>query len=270
MAHISVLTLNIWNKEGPWEVRRELIRQWVRLLDPDVLAFQEVLKGEAYNQVEDLFGDMQYHLAYAMPMAWWHDPGLGIGNLIASRWPIASTTELLLPLGGRDDQRVLLGALIESPFGILPFYTTHLTSKLGDGHIREHQVQAIAEGLRHETSTSGLPIVLCGDFNAEPESTEMRYLRGQHALSDKSFYMMDAWRVANETGRGDTFTRQTSYRSYRQFDQRLDYIYVERVPEDRVRVSHCSVVCDKPSHGIYPSDHFGIYMELEVPREFGG
>lgn len=264
MDRISILTLNIWNNEGPWDARRELIRDWLRLLEPDLVAFQEVLDSDGYHQADELLAGFDYQVDFACPMTWNRQQGTNMGNLIASRWPFARMTPILLPLGGRDDQRVLLGADVDSPFGRLPFYTTHLTSKLQDGHIREAQVSVIGDVLLARRREGDLPIVLCGDFNAEPDSSEMRYLRGQQTLDDKRIFLMDAWRVGNDSGEGYTFSRRNPYRAYRQFDQRLDYIYVERVAEDAVRIAHCDVVCDQPRHGVYPSDHFGIYLELSL------
>ena len=44
----------------------------------------------------------------------------------------------------------------------------------------------------------GFPPVVVGDFNAEPDSDEMRFLRGGHALGDRSVYFNDAFRVAGD------------------------------------------------------------------------
>jgi endonuclease/exonuclease/phosphatase family metal-dependent hydrolase len=264
MASVSVLTLNIWNYEGPWEQRLALIRKWLGLLDPDLVGLQEVLSGNAYDQAAELFEGFDYHREYSGPMAYWNDPSLKFGNLVASRWPITEAAPLLLPMAGLPDQRVLLCTRIRSPHGTLPFYTTHLTSKPEHGYVREQQVKAIGENILARHRDDDLPAVLCGDFNAAPDSAEMRYLRGLQSLDGTSTFMLDAFQVAGE-GEGCTFTRRTPYRSYRQYDQRLDYIYLERSPMDRVRIDHCSVVCDLPGHGVYPSDHFGVYMELELP-----
>jgi len=165
---------------------------------------------------------------------------------------------------------VLLCTRIDSPFGAVPFYVTHLTSKAWDGWIREQQVQTIAQTILSRRGHDDLPAILCGDFNAEPESTEMRFLRGLHSLGGRSFYMLDAWQVAARGGDGHTFTRQTPYRRYRQFDQRLDYIYVERAANDMVRVNYCGLVCHVPRRGLYPSDHLGLYMELGLRADDAG
>ncbi len=261
---LSVLTFNIWNYEGPWEQRLALIREWLRLLDPDLIGMQEVLLGDTCDQAAEIFAGFDYHLEYAGPMTYWNDASLQFGNLIASRWPIAEVLPVLLPMKGLQDQRVLLCARIASPYAEIPFYTTHLTSKPDVGHVREQQIKVVGETIQARRNDVGFPPILCGDFNAQPDSAEMRYLRGLQSLDGSSIYMLDAWEVARGPHAGFTFTRQTPYRSYRQVDMRLDYIYVGREIGEAGKIAHCSVVCDIPRHGVFPSDHFGVYAELFI------
>lgn len=264
---LSVMTLNIWNYEGPWAERLDMIRGWIGLLEPDLIGLQEVLLGESYDQAAEIFDGFDYHLDYDGPMAYWNDESLQFGNLVGSRWPIAATEHVLLPMAGRTDQRVLLCADVESPHGRIPFYVTHLTARPYDGWIREQQVQVIGEKILSNRTRDTLPAILCGDFNAEPDSTEMRYLRGLHSLGGRSLFLLDAWAIAGGGGDGYTFTRQTPYRHYRQADQRFDYIYVERAESDRIRIAHCGLVCNVPRQGLYPSDHMGLFMELSLPGD---
>ena len=56
----SVLTLNIWNYEGPWTDRLPLIRACIASLEPDLIALQEVLVGDASDQPALLFAGMPY------------------------------------------------------------------------------------------------------------------------------------------------------------------------------------------------------------------
>lgn len=266
-VNLSVLTLNIWNYEGPWRERLALIREWIALLDPDLIGMQEVLKGESWDQAEEILDGLDYQCCYAGPMAYWNDTSLQFGNLVASRWPISESEPILLPMEGRDDQRVLLATTIAAPFGEIPFYTTHLTSKPHDGYIREKQVRAIGETILSRRKRGGLPVILCGDFNAQPDSAEMRYIRGLDSLGGKSLHLLDAWQVAGAATPGYTFTSETPYRRYRQLEQRLDYIYVERAATDEVRIERCAIVCNLPRRGIYPSDHFGVFVELSLPGD---
>lgn len=56
----SVLTLNIWNYEGPWKKRLPLIRACIESLEPDLIALQEVLVGNAIDQPALLFEGTPY------------------------------------------------------------------------------------------------------------------------------------------------------------------------------------------------------------------
>ena len=55
---LRVLTLNIWNRQGPFPARRELILQGLRRESPDLIALQEVLRleqgGTRLCQAEEL------------------------------------------------------------------------------------------------------------------------------------------------------------------------------------------------------------------------
>jgi hypothetical protein len=42
-SSLVVLTLNVWNREGPWPDRLPLIRSWIERLQPDLIGFQEVV-----------------------------------------------------------------------------------------------------------------------------------------------------------------------------------------------------------------------------------
>lgn len=91
----------------------------------------------------------------------------------------------------------------------------------------------------------GDPIVVTGDLNATPESEPLSRLLGQGALRD-SFHFTDQ---AEGTFHG--YTGQAT--------GRIDYILVGA----DVRVGTTAVVKDQPL-GIWPSDHYPIYAEIEV------
>ena len=91
---LSVLTLNLWHDSGPWEARQERIREWVDRLSPDLIGFQEALRGEGLEQVATLLEGRGYHVDYVHAQAFWREgSGLSFGNAIASRFPIRMATE---------------------------------------------------------------------------------------------------------------------------------------------------------------------------------
>ncbi|GAA1578297.1 hypothetical protein GCM10009789_34720 [Kribbella sancticallisti] len=44
-------TLNIWCRHGDWPARREVLREGFRNLRPDLVALQETVVEDSYDQV---------------------------------------------------------------------------------------------------------------------------------------------------------------------------------------------------------------------------
>jgi hypothetical protein len=53
-ADLRFLSLNLWALHGAWTQRREVLAVGLRALAPDVVAFQEAVVEEEYDQVVDL------------------------------------------------------------------------------------------------------------------------------------------------------------------------------------------------------------------------
>jgi hypothetical protein len=47
---VRMLTLNLWGKNGVWEERRAVLVEGLRRLRPDLIAFQEAIVGDGYDQ----------------------------------------------------------------------------------------------------------------------------------------------------------------------------------------------------------------------------
>ena len=265
---LKVLTLNLWNDQGPYERRRERIRDWIERLDPDVIGFQEVLKGGGTDTARDQVPD-DFHVDFACAVPFWLDKSKEFGNAIASRWPITDREVLELPEGG-GERRVALSATIAAPFGELSFSTTHLNFKFHHGMVREQQVVPLTKMLLRRRPRGGFPPILVGDFNAEPESTEIRFVNGRHAIDGFSVHFYDAWAVAGDRGPGYTWSNRNDYaRIALEPDRRIDYVFVgypTLLPESYGvgRIERCRVVCDHNQDGVWPSDHFGVYAELRT------
>ena len=111
---------------------------------------------------------------------------------------------------------------------------------------------------------SGFPPILVGDFNAEPESSEIRYVTGYQPLEGRSIAMLDAWHMAGDGGPGFTWSNRNPYAAaVLESDRRIDYIFTGWPVRNGVgRISSCRVVCDEEKGGVWPSDHFGVLAEL--------
>lgn len=267
---MRVLTLNIWNRSGPWERRVELIRRGIAELAPDVIGLQEVLRlGEEDQALEIARGlEIPYHRAYGASLEL--GGGLQFGNAVLSRWPIAQTRVQPLP-GDPAEARCVLYALLDAPFARVPFFVTHYSWKLHDAATRLAQARVTTDFIAELAPVSAVhaglyPPILVGDLNADPDEDTIRWLTGRAVIDGKSLFFADAWRWsgADLTDPGWTFSRKNPYAcEVPEPNRRIDYILV-RGPDKRSRgnITSARVVLDHPTHDTYPSDHFGVLAEL--------
>jgi endonuclease/exonuclease/phosphatase family metal-dependent hydrolase len=263
---LRVLTLNLWHDQGPWSERAVRIRDWLDRLDPDVVGFQEALRAPGLDQVAELLEARLPNRDYAIAGRFRRgDRELEFGNAIAIRWPIAERHARALPDRSDGETRALLHVAIDAPFGRLPFACTHLHWKFHHGDTRCAQVAVVAEEVLARRIRGGFPPVLVGDFNAEPDADEIRFLTGGHPLGGKTVYFHDAWRVAG-SGDGITWSNRNPYaRANLEPNRRIDYVFAGYpTPQGIGLVEHCRVVCDDDAGGVWPSDHFGVYAELRT------
>jgi endonuclease/exonuclease/phosphatase family metal-dependent hydrolase len=267
MKTLRVATLNIWNRFGPWEQRLRAIRAGVGVVVPDLLGLQEVLRldpseGDGLDQSAAIARGFGYHIAYGRA----HDEHW-YGNAALSRWPIARTQLFELPRGGTDERRTLLFSEIDSPYGSIPFFVTHLNWKFDEGHVREAQVRAIAAHVDSLVPSHAFPPILVGDFNAEPAADEIRFLRGLTSLGgERRTYFQDAFALAGDGTPGCTFARHNPFAApLREPDRRIDYIFV-RGRDERFRgeVLEARVCFDTPVDDSFASDHFGVVASLRA------
>lgn len=264
---LKILTLNLWNRSGPWERRLPRVREWIDKLDPDVVGFQEVLRGEGYDQAAEILDGRDFHIEHASVIAY---DGYDFGNAVASRWPVSDRAFVELPSGDRSEGRCAVNVTIDAPFGELSFTSTHLNWKLHDGRSREAQVAALADFVISRRPRGGFPPVVVGDFNAEPDSDEIRFMTGHHSLDGRSVMFYDAWRKAGDGGPGTTWSNRNAFASVAlEPERRIDYIfagYPHRMTDDHGvgNIETCRVVCNDEADGVWPSDHFGVYAELRT------
>ncbi len=266
MSTFRVATLNIWNRFGPWDQRLVAIREGVKSLALDILGLQEVLKlepgeGDELYQADVIGAGFGYHSAYARArdQRWY-------GNAVLSRWPIAQSATIELPRCGTDEKRCLLHADIDAPFGRVPFFVTHLNWKLSDGHVREEQVREVVAYIESVATAEAFPAILVGDFNAAPDSDEIRFLRGLTSLGGRRVYFQDAFEIAGDGTAGTTFDRRNPFAApLREPDRRIDYVFV-RGRDERFRAEplEARVCFDAPVAGTFPSDHFGVVATLRT------
>jgi endonuclease/exonuclease/phosphatase family metal-dependent hydrolase len=267
MRTVRVVTLNIWNRSGPWQQRLAGIRAGLAEIAPDIVGLQEVLRpngAEGPDQAQLIAEGLGYQIAYGPAF---DSGGIEFGNAALSKFPIVRAEVLPLPQVDTDEQRCLLFAELDAPIGKIPFFVTHLNWRFHEGHVREAQVMAIAEHVKRLAPISGFPPIIVGDFNAAPEADEIRFMKGLSTLGGKAkgIYFADTFGIVGR-GDGTTFSRHNPFASdLREPDRRIDYIFV-RGPDGRGRGEPLDAhVCfDRPIDGVFPSDHFGVSATIRA------
>lgn len=276
-ARLTVVTLNLWGEQGPFEQRFPLCIAGLLALDPDLIALQEVrqIPGRLQNTAEQIARALGRHVVFGPATEW----GGGVEGLaLVCRFPLANTEVLTLPHARPDEHRILLLAQAMTPAGLVLCATTHLHYRMTDGVAREEQVAAVdrllterVQALRQSHPDTFLFAVWAGDLNATPDSDEVRFLRGLHTLAGRRTFYQDAFLCATHRPSDPGFTWSernlfTHKLLFLERDRRLDYIFVSP-PNRRGRglVHSCRLVLDEPGpDGIFPSDHFGVLAQIEL------
>lgn len=195
-----MLTWNLWWRFGPWEARRPAIAATLADVDADVVALQEVW-GEPGGPTfaAELAEGPGYHHAHCARL---EIDGVTFGNAVLSRWPIGRHDHRALPApSDRDEQRTVLFAEVDGPRGPIQVFSTHLNWRLDHSDVRQDQVRAVADFVV-ATKPREFPPVVCGDFNADPDSEEIRMLTGRTTAAAPGLVFHDAWEVAGDGGPG--------------------------------------------------------------------
>ena len=256
---IRIFSLNIWNYNEPWGLRRELIVESIRQSKPDIVALQEVQYRSWENprhQADQIARSFpEYDLVWQPAHYYVDEEGVKSweGLAILSRLPIIDRHYTLLSRDEKDPQdefqRIVLGTEIHTPEGAFWVFTTHFPLSA------EARERVVREAYDFVVNTArGKPFVVAGDFNAEPDSAVIRFLTGHLALKGERGTWLDAWALLHPDEPGFTSPARNPR-------ERIDYIFVS--PSMKVREIALAAM-EPNAQGIYPSDHCGLAAELEL------
>jgi endonuclease/exonuclease/phosphatase family metal-dependent hydrolase len=247
------------------EQRLGLVIRELRTIAPDVVGLQEASASrERGNVAARLAAELGLQYVYAPALFHLFDSqalndhiasvmNFTEGPAILSRFPITRWTAHRLPSCGHlTDPRVLLFAELETPWGRVGVFSTHISDD-------PCQSQAVATLVRD--SRGPLPTILMGDFNAEENSPVITALTREGGL-------VDVFRMANPTAPGATVWRgaRTSESTAR---RRVDYLFLLPGTAFTGRVLSSWVVADRLGRlpdgtSLRASDHSPVLATIEV------
>ena len=203
-TRLRVVTWNLWWRLGDWKARAGAIADTLEELCPDLVCLQEVWQEGQENQAA-LLGER-----LGMEHAFVSDRGAGgvdQGVALLSRWPLTDVESRALPVpAGLDDRNIALRAVVQGPRGSILLTTTHLIPYPTRSAARDQQVRALVEFVAERQRQPPM-IIVAGDFNAPPDSDEIRLLTGRRAPALPGWVFLDAWETAGDGSGGYTMTR---------------------------------------------------------------
>ncbi len=257
-----IVTWNVWGRYGPrWEERQTAIEEDLLRATPDVVCLVEAWRQAGTTQPEliaERLGLAHHHFVGDWQQEDWVS---GVG--IVSRWPIRDPVNRPL----RDDGGAGLGqavhVVIDGERGPIQLFVAMLDYPLDASALR--QAQAIQLGrFVSEVTRRRYPTVVCGDFNAAPESDEIRMLTGRAATPVPGLVFYDAWEVAGDGTAGYTWSNRNPLAATGLYpDRRFDYILSAWPRAGGVgHPTHCALLGERPPDELQLSDHYGVLADL--------
>jgi len=153
--------------------------------------------------------------------------------------------------------------VVDGERGTIQLFAVVLGYPLDGSGIRQAQVKQLASFVNDVAPKRDL-VIVCGDFNAGPDSDEIRMLTGRSAPASPGLVFYDSWELAGDGSPGYTWSNSNPLAAIGLYpDRRFDYIF-SAWPR-RGGVGHpirCSLLGVRPPGQDQISDHYGLVAEL--------
>jgi endonuclease/exonuclease/phosphatase family metal-dependent hydrolase len=261
-----LVSWNVWGRFADWQTRQRSLERVLAGLGPDVVCLQESWEDDHTRQA-DLIGDhlgLDHRLAHAdWPQADWRS-----GVAIISRWPVGRHERRQLPAPGAAPGTALFAEL-DGPRGPLQVFTAILHYPLHASGARQAQVAELTAFVA-EVQRRRHPTIVCGDFNADADSDEIRMMTGRRPPPVEGLVFYDAWETAGDGGPGRTWVNANPLAAVSLLpDRRMDYIFSAWPrPGGAGHPVHCEVIGNAANDGDNNdldnpvSDHYGLCADL--------
>ena len=189
--------------------------------------------------------------------------GVKFGNAIISKYKIVNySSKFFTEVPGKDEKKLFIHAEIEYKDTILNIICTHLNYKYEHQQVRQSQVTELM-GYISELKNSEFPVIICGDFNADPISDEIRTITG-HKQPVSDVVLRDVWMITNPDDIGFTWSNDNHWAARTlDYNRRIDYIFIGKPGLNGIgQPIKSELVGTNCYENIFPSDHFGVMTHL--------
>lgn len=236
-ATFRVMSYNIHHGENTdGKIDLLAIAEVIKKEQPDVVALQEVDKGVERTARRDFPAELAaltgMKIYFNVNL---HYQGGEYGNAVLTRFPILMQTNTHYRMIRPDEHRGIIQMILDVKGRKLLFMATHIDYRPDDTErlLNAAQIGEIIQQYQ------GLPMVMCGDFNSNPDSNT-------HKKVSEMF--TDVWEVVGQ-GQGLTYSSVEP-------QSRIDYIWISK--EGKLRPLKAWVPQTKAS------DHMPLVADLEL------
>jgi endonuclease/exonuclease/phosphatase family metal-dependent hydrolase len=261
-SSVRVVTWNVWGRYGSdWEARHTSLEDALAELKPDVICLVETWRQGDHNQPERIAERLK--LPYHCFVGDWQQEDWVSGVGIVCRWPISAPRRRALRSEDGSGAGQAVHVVIDGPRGHIQLFAVVLDYPLHASAIRQQQVKALVRFIEDVASRRD-PVIVCGDFNAGPDSDEIRMLTGRSATASPGMVFYDSWEIAGDGSAGHTWSNRNPLTAIALYpDRRFDYI-MSAWPR-RGGAGHpvrCEIVGIRPPDQTQISDHYGLMADL--------
>jgi endonuclease/exonuclease/phosphatase family metal-dependent hydrolase len=259
---LRVVSWNVWGRYGDWEARQAGLEDVLAGVEPDVACLVESWATPAVTQAARVADRLGYE--HQVFVGDWDQGGWTSGIGVVSRWPISPCERQALRGDDGDGIGEAVRAVIDGPRGPVQLFVVMLDYPLHASGLRQAQVRQLAAFVARTTQRRH-PVVVCGDFNAGPDSDELRMLTGRSEAPVPGLVFYDAWEVAGDGTPGYTWSNRNPLAAAGLYpDRRFDYILSAWPRAGGIgHPTQCRLLGDTPTPGhVQLSDHYGVLADL--------
>uniref|UniRef100_A0A2I2ZFD5 Nocturnin n=1 Tax=Gorilla gorilla gorilla TaxID=9595 RepID=A0A2I2ZFD5_GORGO len=258
-----------------WEERKCLILEEILAYQPDILCLQEV--DHYFDTFQPLLSRLGYQGTF-FPKPW--SPCLDVEHnngpdgcalfFLQNRFKLVNSANIRLTAMTLKTNQVAIAQTLECKESGRQFCiaVTHLKARTGWERFRSAQGCDLLQNLQNITQGAKIPLIVCGDFNAEP--TEEVYKR----FASSSLNLNSAYKLLSADGQSEPPYTTWKIRTSGECRHTLDYIWYSKhalnvksaldlLTEEQIGPNRL------PSFN-YPSDHLSLVCDFSFTEEPDG
>ncbi|XP_006629686.2 nocturnin isoform X1 [Lepisosteus oculatus] len=255
-----------------WAERKYLILEEILTYRPDIFCLQEV--DHYFDTFQPIFTSLGYHSSF-YPKPW--SPCLDVEHnngpdgcalfFNKERFELVDSTNMrLVAMMLKTNQVAIAQTLRCKETGMLfCVAVTHLKARSGWERFRCSQGSDLLQNLQSITKGTGIPLLICGDFNAEPTEDVYRH------FANSSLNLNSACKLLSHDGQSEPPYTTWKIRPSGESCHTLDYIWYSQ------HAFNVDSVLDFPTEEQigpnrlpsynYPSDHLSLVCDFSFTGE---